>query len=114
MKRVLATTELPRAIETPRGSVDPRLALSLAAVYVIWSSTYLAMRIAVVELPPLLMAAMRFFAAGGFMLVLAVRRGATIPPPRDWLRVAPVGALLFVGGNGFVAVAEQSVGSGGA
>jgi drug/metabolite transporter (DMT)-like permease len=112
MKRVLATTELPLAVAKPR--VDPRLVLSLAAVYVIWSSTYLAMRVAVIELPPLLMAAMRFLAAGGFMLVLAVRRGATIPPLRDWLRVAPVGALLFVGGNGFVAVAEQSVGSGGA
>jgi drug/metabolite transporter (DMT)-like permease len=83
-------------------------------VYLIWSSTYLAMRVCVVELPPLLMAAMRFVLAGGFLLVWALRRGATIPPLRDWLRVVPIGALLFVGGNGFVAIAEQSVASGGA
>ena len=48
------------------------------------------------------------------MLVIARQRGATWPPLRDWLRMAPVGALLFLGGNGFVAIAEQSVSSGGA
>jgi drug/metabolite transporter (DMT)-like permease len=89
------------------------LVASLAAVYVIWGSTYLAMRIAIGGLPPLYMASMRFFAAGTIMLVVAVRRGAQIPPMRDWLRSLPVGALLFMGGNGFVALAEQSVPSGG-
>jgi drug/metabolite transporter (DMT)-like permease len=90
-----------------------QLVASLAAVYVIWGSTYLAMRIAIGGLPPLYMASMRFFAAGTIMLVIAVRRGAQIPPMRDWLRSLPVGALLFMGGNGFVALAEQSVPSGG-
>jgi len=114
MKRVLAETSQASvpAVAVPR--VDPRLALSLAAVYVIWSSTYLAMRVAVVELPPLLMAAIRFVLAGGFLLGWALKRGAAIPPLRDWLRITPVGALLFVGGNGFIAIAEQSVSSGGA
>src|SRR6185295_19162650 len=97
-----------------RPAVDPRLALSLVAVYAIWSSTYLAMRIAVVELPPLLTASMRFVAAGLVMLLIALRRGARWPSVRDWLRVVPIGALLFVGGNGFVAIAQQSVTSGGA
>jgi drug/metabolite transporter (DMT)-like permease len=89
------------------------LLASLAAVYVIWGSTYLAMRIAIGGLPPLYMASMRFFAAGTILLVVAVRRGAQIPPLRDWLRSLPVGALLFMGGNGFVALAERSVPSGG-
>lgn len=89
------------------------LVASLAAVYVIWGSTYLAMRIAIGGLPPLYMASMRFFAAGTILLVVAVRRGAQIPPMRDWLRTLPVGVLLFMGGNGFVALAEQSVPSGG-
>ena len=89
------------------------LLASLAAVYVIWGSTYLAMRIAIGGLPPLSMASLRFFAAGTIMLVVALRRGAQIPPARDWLRSLPVGALLFMGGNGFVALAEQSVPSGG-
>jgi drug/metabolite transporter (DMT)-like permease len=90
-----------------------RLVASLAAVYIIWGSTYLAMRIAVTTLPPLLMASMRFLTAGTIMFLAARRRGAAIPPARDWLRVAPVGALLFLGGNGLVALSEQSVSSGG-
>jgi drug/metabolite transporter (DMT)-like permease len=97
-----------------RASIDPRLVLSLAAVYVIWSSTYLAIRIAITELPPLLMAGGRYVAAGAVLLAIAWRRGAAWPSARDWLRVAPAGALLFVGGNGFVVLAEQSVSSGGA
>ncbi|MGN6104009.1 MAG: drug/metabolite exporter YedA, partial [Kofleriaceae bacterium] len=97
-----------------RPTVDPRLVLSLIAVYVIWGSTYLAMRIAVVDLPPLLMASLRFSAAGLVMLLVALRRGAAWPSARDWLRVLPIGALLFLGGNGFVAIAQLSVTSGGA
>jgi drug/metabolite transporter (DMT)-like permease len=99
---------------TSKPSIDPRLIASLAAVYVIWSSTYLAMRIAVTELPPLLMASLRFAAAGLVLLAVAKQRGVPWPSARQWLRVAPVGALLFVGGNGFVAIAELSVSSGGA
>ncbi|CAN5899505.1 drug/metabolite exporter YedA [soil metagenome] len=110
MKRMIAETSAPT--EAPR--VDPRLIASLAAVYVIWSSTYLAMRIAVHDLPPLLMASLRFLAAGGVMLVIALRRGATWPTAREWLRIAPIGALLFLGGNGFTAIAELTVSSGGA
>jgi drug/metabolite transporter (DMT)-like permease len=102
------------SIAVRRPSVDHRLVASLAAVYVVWSSTYLAMRVAVQDLPPLLMGSMRFLVAGGVMLAIARRRGAPWPSVRDWLRVAPIGALLFLGGNGFVAIAEQSVSSGGA
>ena len=87
--------------------------LSLAAVYVIWSSTYLAIKIAIHELPPLLMASMRFLAAGGVMLLIARRRGTPWPSTRDWVRIAPIGLLLCVGGNGFVSLAQQSVSSGG-
>ena len=111
MRRMLAETVSAPA-ETPR--VDPRLIASLAAVYLIWSSTYLAMRIAITDLPPLLMAALRFSAAGAVMLVIALRRGATFPPLREWLQVLPIGGLLFLGGNGLVGIAELSVSSGGA
>jgi len=95
-------------------AIDPRLIASLAAVYVIWSSTYLGIRIAVHELPPFLMAAIRYCAAGVIMLGVARRRGGAWPSPRQWLRTVPVGALLFVGGNGFIAMGEQTVSSGGA
>lgn len=97
-----------------RAVIDLKLILSLAAVYLIWSSTYLAMRIAVVDLPPLLMASVRFLSAGAVLLIIALRRGSAWPTARDWLRVLPIGALLFLGGNGFVAIAQQSVTSGGA
>jgi len=111
MRPVITTT--PDELSAIEKRVDPRLIASLASVYVIWSSTYLAMRIVVVELPPLLSAALRFSAAGAVMLVMALRRGAKLPSARDWLRVAPAGVLLFVGGNGFVSIASQSLTSGG-
>lgn len=91
-----------------------KLLASLLAVYVIWGSTYLAMSICVAELPPMLMAAARFSAAGTVLLVVALRSGAKLPPRRDWLRMLPIGTLLFVGGNGFIAIAEQDVPSSGA
>lgn len=113
MKSVLASTTDPTA--TPlRQTLDPRLIASLAAVYLIWSSTYLAMRVLVQHMPPLLSASMRFSAGGLVLLLIALRRGARWPSMREWLRVLPIGALLFVGGNGFVSIATQSVTSGGA
>lgn len=98
----------------PRARIDPRLILCLAALYLFWSSTYLAIRIAVAELPPLLMAGARYSAAGLVMLAIARRRGAAWPSAAQWLRVVPSGALLFLCGNGFVVIAELSVPSGGA
>jgi drug/metabolite transporter (DMT)-like permease len=108
----LTAAPTPMTIDKP--AIDPRLIASLAAVYVIWSSTYLAIRIAVSELPPLLMAGMRYSAAGLVMLAIARRRGVAWPSAAQWLRVVPAGVLLFVCGNGFVVLAEQSVSSGGA
>ncbi|HTL32739.1 MAG TPA: EamA family transporter [Kofleriaceae bacterium] len=93
--------------------IDPRLIASLASVYLIWSSTYLAMRIVVHDLPPLLSAAVRFLLAGSALFGYALYKGARVPALRDWLRVAPVGVFLFVGGNGFVSIASQSIPSGG-
>ena len=107
-------TSTPSSASDRRVGIDPRLIACLAAVYLIWSSTYLAMRMVVSELPPLLMASLRYATAGLVMLALAKQRGAAWPSARHWLRVAPVGALLFVGGNGFVAIAELTVSSGGA
>lgn len=111
MRPVLTTTTPDQVAAKPH--VDPRLIASLVAVYIIWGSTYLAMRIVVVDLPPLLSAALRFTTAGAVMLAIALRRGARVPSARDWLRVAPAGVLLFVGGNGFVSIASQSLTSGG-
>ena len=104
----------PIADSPARAPLDPRLVASLAAVYVVWSSTYLAMRLAVHDLPPLLMASIRFLVAGTVMFEVARRRGVPWPGRREWLRAALPGTLLFLGGNGLVAIAETSVSSGGA
>jgi drug/metabolite transporter (DMT)-like permease len=94
--------------------MPPRLVLylSLAAVYVIWGSTYYAMRVAVEGLPPMLMGAMRFIAAGAILLGIAVWRGAPRPTWRQILETVPVGILFFIGGNAFVAIAETRIDSG--
>ena len=97
-----------------RAPVEARLIACLAAVYLIWGSTYLAMRFVVAELPPLLTASLRFGSAGLVLLVIAKRRGSPWPRLADWLRVLPIGALMFCVGNGFVAISQLSVSSGGA
>src|SRR3981081_1942545 len=85
---------------------------ALAAVYVIWGSTFLAIAIAVQTLPPLFSAGLRFCLAGAVLLgFIAVRRGVRVG--RDQLvAAATVGLLLVVGGNGFVVLAERTVPSG--
>jgi drug/metabolite transporter (DMT)-like permease len=89
---------------------------ALGAIYVIWGSTYLAIRVMVETVPPALGAGVRFILAGGLILgLLSARRGgprAVAIPGRQLLRCALVGALLAAGGNGLVTVAERDVPSG--
>jgi drug/metabolite transporter (DMT)-like permease len=84
---------------------------SLLAVYVIWGSTYFAIRVAVGVLPPLLMVGTRFIVAGLALFAFLRWRGEPVPTPRQWRNAAVVGLLLIGGGNGFVTVAEQWVSS---
>jgi drug/metabolite transporter (DMT)-like permease len=90
-----------------------RLIAAFAAVYVIWGSTYLAIRFAVQTLPPLLMASARFVIAGVIVLLWARFRDRASWPNRVEWRVGLIsGALLLLGGNGAVSWAEQRVPSG--
>jgi drug/metabolite transporter (DMT)-like permease len=86
--------------------------VALLTVYVIWSSTYFAIRVAVEHVPPLLMGGLRYLVAGAALFAIARAQGLTVPEPRGWLRALGVGVLLFVVGNGFVAIASQHIGSG--
>ncbi|NPU94950.1 MAG: drug/metabolite exporter YedA [Gammaproteobacteria bacterium] len=87
--------------------------LALLGVYVIWSSTYLAMRFAIESIPPLLMAGSRYVAAGFLLLLFLKWRGHVWPTLRQWRASAIVGVLLLLGGNGMVGLAlEQGVSSG--
>jgi drug/metabolite transporter (DMT)-like permease len=89
-----------------------RIILASAAVYLIWGSTYLAMRIAVETMPPLLMASMRMLSAGGILLGIALVTGAPLPGRAEWRSAAVIGALLFLGGNGAVVWSAQHAPSG--
>jgi len=85
---------------------------ALLAVYLSWGSTYLAIRIALSELPPFFMMGIRFFLVGiGSYAVLRLR-GAPAPARRQWGNAAMIGGFLFLGGSAGVAYAEQWVGSG--
>lgn len=90
--------------------------LALAAVYLVWGSTYLAIRILVqAGMPPLLSAGVRFVVAGALLAtVLRIRggRGALRVDRRGLAAATLVGTLLLVGGNGLVTLAERSVPSG--
>lgn len=87
-----------------------RLLLAFAAVYVVWGSTYLAIRIVVESLPPALSAGIRFVVAGVVMLIYAALRGGHLPSSRrDWAGVAFAGITMLVCGNGLVTWSEQWV-----
>ncbi len=86
--------------------------LALVGVYLIWGSTYLAIRYALVGLPPFLMAAIRFLIAGIAMFGFLRWRGMPAPTRRQWLNCFITGSLLLGVGNGLVCFAEQTVASG--
>ena len=85
---------------------------AFAAVYLIWGSTYLAIRFAIETIPPFAMAGIRFLIAGGALYAWLRMRGAERPTLAHWRSAAIVGALLLLGGNGAVVWAEQRVASG--
>lgn len=89
-----------------------KIALAFAAIYLIWGTTYLAIRVAVATIPPFLMAGTRFIIAG--LITFAVLRARHAPMPRrfHWRSAIIIGAFLMVGGNGFVTWSEQQVPSG--
>lgn len=86
--------------------------LALFALYIIWGSTYLAIRDAVATIPPFYMGGLRFLIAGSLLYAFLRLRGVPNPSPRQWGGAALVGLLLLSLGNGMVGLAEQSVASG--
>ena len=89
-----------------------QLIAALTAVYVIWSSTYLATKSAIATFPPFALGTLRFLVAGAILLGLHRLRGGRLPSRREILAALPVGILLFVGGNGFLVYAQREVASG--
>ena len=92
----------------------------LGVVYVVWGTTYLAIRVGVRHVPPLLFAGVRYVAAGAILypiaLRFAARRGSAAPARRpslnEWIAAGVIGVVLLVAGNGGLSVAEKSLPSG--
>ncbi len=89
-----------------------RIWAALITVYIVWGSTYLAIRFAVESMPPFLMAATRFLIAGAVLFGWRWLAGDRRPKQIEWRSAAIVGLLLLTGGNGNVVWAEQHVASG--
>lgn len=88
------------------------MAAAFAAVYLIWGSTYLAIRFVIETLPPFFMAGTRFVVAGVVLYLIMRLRGAQRPSAIHWRSVALIGGLMLMGGHGAVVWAEQWIPSG--
>ena len=110
----MTNSALTTADKTPASLFDGRMLvpLSLLALYVIWGSTYLAIRYALASYPPFLLAGLRFLIAGGLLFGVQRLRGIAAPSARQWRNAAITGVLLLGFGNGLVCFAEQRVSSG--
>ena len=85
---------------------------ALIALYIVWGSTYLAIRFAVETIPPFLSAGVRFLISGIILLVWQRAAGQPMPTRKQWISLAIIGNLLLLGGNGLVSWAEQTIPSG--
>lgn len=93
-------------------ALSPKLMLCLAATWIIWGSTYFAIKLALISLPPFFQMGSRFLVAGALLAGWMRWRGAAWPSARQWLNALVIGGLMLGGGMGGTAVAEQTVGSG--
>jgi len=107
---VIVSKPTTPSIRLPRGE-SIKLALAFAAIYLVWGSTYLAIRYAVETIPPLVAAGIRHTIAGGVLLAWACARGYR-PRREHWVAGLVLGALFFFVGHGTLHWAEQHVASG--
>jgi len=101
--------------ETRQSAARPpywQILLAFGIIYFVWGSTFFAIRVGVHEVPPLLLAAMRFFAAGIVMYVWLLLRGEPSPTLREWGAASLLATLIFVLDYGCLFWAEQRVPSG--
>lgn len=99
-------------VEHQGRSADWRVGAALGTIYVVWGSTYIAIRFAIETLPPFLMAGIRFILAGGLLYLVLRATGARAPSRAHWRSSLLIGFLLIAGGNGALTWAELRVPSG--
>ena len=89
-----------------------KVILAFAAIYIIWGTTYLVIRVAVETIPPFFMAGSRFVVAGVLTFIFLRARGVPSPQRRHWPAAVVIGGLLLAGGSGLVTWSEQTIPSG--
>jgi drug/metabolite transporter (DMT)-like permease len=95
-----------------RKRFDLRVILAFLAIYVLWGSTYLAVRILVQTIPPLFGAGVRFCVAGAILYIGSILAGEAHPSRREWRSIAVLAALMILGAYGGLFWAEQTLPSG--
>src|SRR5436189_1791489 len=97
----------------PKPGLSPLILACLAATWLIWGSTYLAIKWALVSLPPFFQMGTRFLVAGALLMAwMRLARNAAWPTRTQWRNALWVGTLMLCGGMGSTAYAEQAVDSG--
>jgi drug/metabolite transporter (DMT)-like permease len=104
----------PKALPVKRGVFSPRVLAALVAIYLLWGTSYLAIKQAGAEFPPLLLVGLRNLAAGIVLLGLVQIQGRSWGPPRLWLNAAIVGFLMISVGAVLLAMGISLVASGSA
>src|SRR5580692_2931144 len=104
-------TETAETLALPR-PLSSLVIWCLAATWLIWGSTYLVIRFALVGFAPFFMMGTRFLCAGALLMAWQVARGTALPTARQWGNALLIGALMLGGGMGGTAYAEQTIASG--
>ena len=99
-------------VEANPAMLTPLIVACLAATWLVWGSTYLAIKFALISFPPFFQMGTRFLLAGALLFVWCRWRGAALPTARQWLHATLIGALMMCGGMGCTAYAERTVSSG--
>ncbi len=99
-------------MEAPRRPPAWQTLLAFAIIYLVWGSTFYAIRVGVREVPPFLLAGMRFVAAGLVLFGWTIARREPSPTPRQWVSATMLGFLIFVVDYGLLFWAEKRVPSG--
>jgi drug/metabolite transporter (DMT)-like permease len=86
--------------------------VALLALYIVWGSTYLGIKVAIETIPPFFHGAVRFLISGLILVIWQRAAGAEMPTRKQWISAAIIGNLLLLGGNGMVSWAEQTIPSG--
>jgi drug/metabolite transporter (DMT)-like permease len=108
----MAPSSVTSTLSLRRPGLDIRLALAFFAIYVLWGGTFLAIRVAVLQIPPLFTAGLRFFVAGSVLYSFMRLRGEKSPSPAEWRSMGIIALFMFVVTYGPLFWAVQYVPSG--